>query len=207
MHNINPNDATLHLLSRHSGDTSPMSYTPDSLSDYYDEYEYKTPSHSLSRRNRLTRLFSTLTSRPLFWHTRRKFKGRIPRLLVFVVNISLITLLWAVVYSLIEAVFRPSYSNPPKHYAELEERLHKSEQPGRGNVRGEKVFIASNIIQADMIRGPWGANLIKLVDYLGPENVFVSIYENDSGPETTLALSWLRDQLNCEHIAVFMRWD
>jgi hypothetical protein len=194
-------DPALHLLSRlsSSSTTAPFDHTPDSLSDdFYDDYEYKRPARFTSRRARIKRSLYKLGSQPLFWHSQRKFKGRRARLLIFTFNISLICFIIACVWSSADAVFRPSYSNPPPHYKELEERIKASNVPGRGNIRGEKVFIASNIIQADMIRGVWGENLLKLIDYLGPQNVFVSIYENDSGPETTMALSWLRDQLTCE---------
>jgi mannosyltransferase 1 (CAP59) len=59
------------------------------------------------------------------------------------------------------------------------------------------------MIQHDLIRGSWGENLLKLIEYLGPSNVFLSIYENDSGPEAPKALAWLRDQLTCEYSITF----
>lgn len=59
------------------------------------------------------------------------------------------------------------------------------------------MFIASNIVQEEMIRGPWGRSLLELVDILGEHNVFVSIYENDSGPGTGDALRELAAQLPC----------
>jgi hypothetical protein len=115
----------------------------------------------------------------------------------------LITFIASLILSLWDAIFRPSYTNPPPHYKELENRLKASKLLGSGNPRNEKIFIASNMIQHDLIRGSWGQNLLKLVDYLGPQNVFVSIYENDSGPEAPKALAWLRDQLKCEYSITF----
>jgi Cryptococcal mannosyltransferase 1 len=199
----NGSDATLHLLSRlSSDDTSATSYSTDSLSDYYDEVEYKRPRFHSSRKNSVARFCTSLTQRPLFWHTRRKVKGRIARCFLLMWNLSLVTFVSAMLWSIADSVLRPSYATPPAHYKELEDKLHSSRTPGRGNPRNEKVFIASNIIQHEMIRGEWGQNLLTLVDYLGPENVFVSIYENDSGPEATLALSWLREQLTCKCLSL-----
>lgn len=59
---------------------------------------------------------------------------------------------------------------------------------GRGNVNNEKVYITANIISENLIRGQWGSSLHQLVDLLGKANVFVSIYENDSGQGMQAAL-------------------
>ena len=69
--------------------------------------------------------------------------------------------------------------------------------PGRGNVRQDEVFIAANIINEELIRGPWGAALLELIDLLGEDNVFVSIYENDSGYGTQKALQELQRNFSC----------
>ncbi|EFQ98325.1 hypothetical protein MGYG_01358 [Nannizzia gypsea CBS 118893] len=104
--------------------------------------------------------------------------------------------LFAVV-SVAESLLWPPYQTPPEHYAGLRERILGSTQPGRGNPDGQKVFIASNIVQEGMIGGPWGRSLLELVDILGEDNVFVSVYENDSGPGTQDALRELAAQLPC----------
>jgi hypothetical protein len=203
-----PNESTFleesnaHLLGRLSDDFTPSS--PDSFSDYFDDSSienafYSKPSSSKRRRRSLKHYFCSLTHSPL-GIARRKSKNRKFRIFACFFNIIVILLLACVILSVADSIFRPSYSNPPAHYKELEARVHASEEPGRGNPRNEKIFIASNIIQHELIRGAWGASIVKLIDYLGPQNVFVSIYENDSGPETILALSWLRDQLNCKLI-------
>ncbi|KAM5436033.1 hypothetical protein McanMca71_000218 [Microsporum canis] len=112
-------------------------------------------------------------------------------------------LVWLfIVVSAAESVFLPSYQTPPKHYADLREKILSSTQPGRGNPGNEKIFIASNIVQEGMIRGPWGSSLIELVDILGEDNVFVSIYENDSGNGTGDALRELAAQLPCPYTFV-----
>ena len=41
------------------------------------------------------------------------------------------------------------------------------------------MFIAANIVDEELIRGPWGSRVVELVELLGRENVFLSIYEND----------------------------
>ncbi|KAM5442373.1 hypothetical protein MferCBS31731_002748 [Microsporum ferrugineum] len=104
--------------------------------------------------------------------------------------------------SVLEAFFYPSYQRPPEHYNQLRERIISSTGPARGNPDNEKIFIAANIVKADLIRGPWGASLLELVDILGEQNVFVSIYENDSGNSTSDALSSLQAKLPCNSSVV-----
>lgn len=78
----------------------------------------------------------------------------------------------------------PSYSRPPVHYT-------------GGNPDQEKVFIASCIVDPDLIRGAWGRSILELVDAIGPENAFLSVYENDSGPDTKEALLELAQKVKC----------
>lgn len=79
----------------------------------------------------------------------------------------------------------PSYSTKPSHYT-------------GSNHRHEKVFIAAAITDAGLIRGPWGKSVLELIDIIGPENAFLSIYENDSGPDTAAALRELEEKVRCE---------
>ncbi|RKF53166.1 putative glycosyltransferase family 69 protein [Erysiphe neolycopersici] len=58
----------------------------------------------------------------------------------------------------------------------------------------EKIFIAANIADGDLIDNAWGSSLLSLVDLIGSDRVFVSIY----GLPTT-ALSQLEKMLKCEH--------
>lgn len=113
------------------------------------------------------------------------------------VRLTVYLLLTTVICSAINGVLRPSYSNPPSHYRLLEDRIHASRVSGRGNPHNEKVYVASNIIDEDLVRGSWGRSLLSLIDLLGEENVFVSIYENDSGDGTVAALQDLHDALPC----------
>nr|KMM71867.1 hypothetical protein CPAG_08168 [Coccidioides posadasii RMSCC 3488] len=99
--------------------------------------------------------------------------------------------------SVVEAILYPSYQTPPAHYRALQRRILGSARPGRGNPNGEKIFIAANIINEDLIRGAWGDAMRELVDILGEENVFVSVYENDSGVGTSDALREFQERLRC----------
>ena len=86
-----------------------------------------------------------------------------------------------VVFLAWQVTFNASYSNPPPF-----------------NIPpNESVYIAANIIDADLINGAWGASLQKLVSLIGKERVYVSIY---GGP--TSALKALESQLDCAHSLV-----
>lgn len=60
------------------------------------------------------------------------------------------------------------------------------------------MFIAANIVDEELIRGPWGSRVVELVELLGRENVFLSIYENDSGEGTRAALRELGEKVQCK---------
>ena len=100
--------------------------------------------------------------------------------------------------SFLLAIFDPPYTKPPAHYQALQRFVQDSSRLGRGNLRDEKVYIAANIVDAELIRGAWGQSLIELVDLLGPDNTFISIYENDSGNETESALREIDSKLSCK---------
>ena len=57
----------------------------------------------------------------------------------------------------------------------------------------ESVYIAANIVDADLIDGAWGQSLLDLVDLIGPDKAFVSIY---GGPAESLKA--LEAKLPCE---------
>ena len=83
-----------------------------------------------------------------------------------------------IAFLLWQITFNASYTNPPPF------RLHPT----------ETVYIAANIIDGALIKGAWGASLMDLIDVIGKERVFVSIY---GGP--TEALKHLESMLECEH--------
>lgn len=103
-------------------------------------------------------------------------------------------------YSIVLAIFYPLYTSLPPHYKALNKYINHYSQNGRGNLHNQKVFIAANIVNADMIDGPWGDSIKELIELLGPQNSFLSIYENDSGERTSEALNNLRDDIACKFL-------
>ncbi|KAL4896257.1 cryptococcal mannosyltransferase 1-domain-containing protein [Aspergillus ambiguus] len=104
------------------------------------------------------------------------------------------------------SIFRPSYTRPPPHYETLRNAVSQSQLPsGRGNPRSERVFIAASLYDrdGDLAGGAWGAGVLQLIDLLGEENVFLSIYENDSGAAGESALRGLEDRIPCNSSIVF----
>lgn len=79
---------------------------------------------------------------------------------------------------LITGLFFPSYATPPPLTYQQE----------------EKTFIAANIVDKDLINGAWGESILALVDLLGPDNTFLSIY---GGPSD--ALDQFRMRVPCNH--------
>lgn len=103
------------------------------------------------------------------------------------------------------ALFRPSYTNPPAHYQVLKSRILQSSDSGRGNPDNVKIFIATSIYDKGgrLVNGAWGQGLLNLISMLGQENVFLSIYENDSGPEAHAALDAFKLKVQCPSSLVY----
>ncbi|WWC86000.1 uncharacterized protein L201_000871 [Kwoniella dendrophila CBS 6074] len=59
----------------------------------------------------------------------------------------------------------------------------------------EKYFIAANLHDNEDILPTWSSELVKLVNYLGNDNVFISIYESNSHDSTKKMLSNLNSTL------------
>ncbi|MCJ1389540.1 hypothetical protein MMC18_002397 [Xylographa bjoerkii] len=68
---------------------------------------------------------------------------------------------------------------------------------GSANPTNQKIFIAANIIDEGLIRGKWGSAVQDLIYLLGRRNVFLSVYENDSGLGSKAALEELRRKVTC----------
>lgn len=102
-------------------------------------------------------------------------------------------------------VFWPSYTHLLPHYKSLRDQIKQSDVPGRGNLRNEKVFIATSIFDegGHLASGAWGQSLLNLIDLLGQQNVYLSIYENDGGPKARSALSEFKKKVNCNSSLVF----
>lgn len=93
----------------------------------------------------------------------------------FYVFITLLLFLFA------QVTFNASYTSPPPF-----------DIPSN-----ETVYIAANIVNENLIRGEWGRSLVGLVDLIGKDRVFVSVY---GGPKA--ALQELEDMLDCEYSIV-----
>ncbi|KAL1970122.1 hypothetical protein VTN77DRAFT_6527 [Rasamsonia byssochlamydoides] len=102
-------------------------------------------------------------------------------------------------------IFLPSYTHLPPHYIALRNAVRQSTAPGRGNPRDEKVFIAVSLYdkKGDLAGGQWGQTVLDLIDMLGPNNVFLSIYENDSGQAGERALDQLAKRVACNKSIVY----
>lgn len=186
-------------MTEHSDLEDPLSFNHESIEKVAllnSSFIQSLDTGNFGRKCRLLKLwfqhrYARYFNRRLMLQSRHCLLPRLRNLLGF-------TILTFILFSLLNGILRPSYSNPPQHYKELAERVESSSHPGRGNLRKEKIFIAANIINEDLIRGSWGVSLLSLIDLLGDENVFVSIYENDSGSGTSSALQDLNSQLPCK---------
>lgn len=109
-----------------------------------------------------------------------------------------------VVLVLLAGLFAPSYTNPPQQYSILRSTIESGEAKGRGNPHNEKVFIAAAVYdhQGELLSGEWGAQLLQLVEILGPENVFLSIYENDADEQARVALRDFEKMVSCNNSIV-----
>lgn len=101
-------------------------------------------------------------------------------------------------------VFAPSYTYPPQHYATLRKEIEETTAKGRGNAFNEKIFIAAAIHdhQGELLGGEWGVRLRQFVDILGPDNVFLSIYENDADEQAQLAMNAFAESVTCNKAVV-----
>lgn len=100
-------------------------------------------------------------------------------------------------------IFAPSYTKKPAHYRDLSARCggSASAPDGCANSLNEKIFISVSLYDKDghLADGQWGQTVLELIHILGPDNVFISIYENDSGPEGARALEHFQQKLTCRH--------
>lgn len=105
---------------------------------------------------------------------------------------------------IIVAIFFPSYTHPPKHYATLRERVEASSDPGRANLDDEKIFIATalNSKDSELPTSNWGKAVLDLVDILGPRNVYLSLYEDGANSTAADALTRFSDSVNCKSIGI-----
>lgn len=126
----------------------------------------------------------------------RSSRGLVLRVLcwIFAAHLSLIAVL--VVFTFI---LWPSYSHPPSHYRTLQRRCRESREPGRGNINNEKIYIAATLYDpgGSLVAGEWGGVVLELVDLLGFQNVYLSIYENDADKSAKSALQNMARKAKC----------
>ncbi|KAF6814191.1 hypothetical protein CPLU01_14459 [Colletotrichum plurivorum] len=165
------------------------------------EEEHKEPllpgSVPSSRSKRKGTVFAWLKGRPraLLRAVRRQPRS-IPRLLLRYTFIFVLLIL------VTTPVFFPSYTRHPKHYKALRKRCLVSDSLSScANPHNEKVFIAASLFDPDgkLAGGEWAKNVLDLIHMIGEENVFLSIYENDSGEQGTAALEELKKNVPCKH--------
>lgn len=106
---------------------------------------------------------------------------------------------------LFTATVLPSYTRLPEHYKVLKKACQESKVPGRGNILNEKVFIAATLYDPNgsIVGGQWGTAISELVQLLGPDNVYLSVYENDPDALALDALETLGTQLTCKSSRCF----
>jgi ZIP family zinc transporter len=154
-----------------------------------------------SWRNRLSSRFlgvNKLSERAVYKHyvTPRRRKRSILRLIYWSVFSVPYILIFLVLFT---GIFFPSYTVRPAHYNELR---RQAIQTGRANPYNETVFIAASLAEkkGDLTSGAWGKEVLQLVDLLGPENVYLSIYEDNPDPVTKQSLDSFREKVKCKHI-------
>lgn len=100
------------------------------------------------------------------------------------------------------AIFSPSYTRLPPHYEVLKRRCLGSNDTGRANIRHERVYIASILYDpgGHIIEGSYGRSILKLIELLGPQNTFLSIYQSDSGISGGEALKKFESKIQCDHL-------
>ena len=106
---------------------------------------------------------------------------------------------------LITAIFNPSYTRPPSQYGDLKKRITESEDEGPANPARQKIFIAASLYDAGghILGGAWGRAVLELIDLLGSDNVYLSIYENAGDHGSAEAQAELKEKVRCKYSIVY----
>lgn len=175
----------------------PNSFDGISSEDGIDELGVKRPKPF---RRFPQRLSSWLRSRP---RTVRRTLLRHPLQALFLA-IKYTAILFVVLF-ITTPILAPSYTRLPPHYRELKARCEGPDAlPGCANKFNEKVFISVSLYDkaGHLAGGRWGGTILELIQMLGPENTFLSIYENDS-PGGAAALGEFEKKVPCRHEIVY----
>ncbi|KAL6705160.1 hypothetical protein ACN47E_007265 [Coniothyrium glycines] len=160
------------------------------------------PSWLTSLARRFSRI-NKFSDRAVYTHyvTPRRRKRSVLRLILWSVFSVPYILVFLVVFA---AVFFPSYTVRPAHYQALRQRALNSTIPGRANPHGEKVFISASLHEDNghLTSGGWGRSVLELVDLLGPENVHLSIYEDNADEKTKESIINFRHKTPCNSTIV-----
>ncbi|CAG8953456.1 hypothetical protein HYFRA_00010206 [Hymenoscyphus fraxineus] len=169
--------------------------------DGHKTYKYRPPNSDLDEESiSWGRVPFRGASRRLFHSVVPGDRSCTPRLVLWGLCKIVLGFLGVCVFMIVfTGVFLPSYTRLPEHYQALERLCLNSNRAGRGNIYGEKVFIAAtlNDPHGSIVGGQWGSAVKELVDLLGPENVHLSVYENDPDHQAREALESLGGQLSC----------
>jgi hypothetical protein len=114
---------------------------------------------------------------------------------------------FTIILIFLTALFQPSYTYLPAHYKALQKICSASPESGRGNINNEKVFIAAALYDpgGSLLDGAWASSVLSLVDLLGPDNVHLSIYENDADEAAKAALHRFKSKVSCECLPQLFR--
>ncbi|KAF2126244.1 glycosyltransferase family 69 protein [Dothidotthia symphoricarpi CBS 119687] len=150
------------------------------------------------------RLPSKLSNRSVYTHyvTRHHRKRSVIRFIFWAVFYFPFFCLFLV---LVAAIFFPSYTTLPTHYEDLRQRALASDVPGRANPHSEKIFISSSLYETEgqLTSGTWASAVLELIDLLGPDNVHLSIYEDNADAVTKKSLVDLKKRVTCNSTIVF----
>lgn len=168
-----------------------------SSDDAFDEILLKSPSPP---RRVPQRLKKWLRSRP------RVFRRHVLRhpLQSLLATLKIIIIVIVVLF-VATPILAPSYTRLPEHYSNLQARCQDPEaRPGCANPFHEKIFISVSLYDkgGHLAGGRWGETVLELIQMLGPEHTFLSIYENDS-PGGEEALQEFKSKVPCAHEIVF----
>jgi hypothetical protein len=172
----------------------------DSLDEEAKHYpELHAPSPSWISRVASTLRITNFSNRAVYAHyvTPRRRKRSVLRLVYW----SIFSIPYFLVFLvLFVGIFFPSYTVRPAHYNVLRQRALESDEPGRANPYQEKVFITAALYEekGNLASGAWGTAVLKLIDLLGPENVHLSVYEDNPDLKTKQALVEFRQKVPCE---------
>ena len=109
-----------------------------------------------------------------------------------------------IILVILTSIFYPSYTKAPPQYALLRKRALASREPARANPHNETVFVAASLYddEGGLAGGQWGHMVLELIDLLGKDNVFLSIYENGK-EKGAKALRDFESQVTCNKSLVF----